>query len=66
VRAALGIIAVALTFVPAYREIMKASSESWITYLVAFQNGFFCLLHFVSEMLREEAALDPVARHFTR
>jgi hypothetical protein len=54
VRIALGIIAAALTFVPAYREITQTGGESWVAYLVAFQNGFFW-----------EAALDAVVRHFT-
>jgi hypothetical protein len=54
VRVALGIIAAALTFVPAYREIAQAGGENWVAYLVAFQNGFFW-----------EAALDAVVRHFT-
>ena len=53
VRLALGIIAAALTFVPVYKEIAQAGGEMWVSYLVAFQNGFFW-----------EAALDAVVRHF--
>ncbi len=54
VRLALGIIAAALTFVPVYKEIAQAGGEMWVSYVVAFQNGFFW-----------EAALDAVVRHFT-
>jgi hypothetical protein len=54
VRLALGIIAAALTFVPVYKEIAQAGGEMWVSYLVAFQNGFFW-----------EAALVAVVRHFT-
>ena len=53
VRVALGVIAAALTFVPAYREIAQADGEAGVAYLLAFQNGFFW-----------EAALDAVVRHF--
>ena len=53
VRLALGVIAAALTFVPAYREIVSQGGETWVSYLLAFQNGFFW-----------EAALDAVVRHF--
>jgi len=54
VRVVLGVIAAALTFVPAYREIAQAGGERWVAYLLAFQNGFFW-----------EAAPDSVVRHFT-
>jgi hypothetical protein len=47
-------VAAALTFVPVYKEIAQAGSEMWVSYLVAFQNGFFW-----------EAALNAVVRHFT-
>ena len=63
-RVALGVIAAALTFVPAYREIAQADGEAWVAYLLAFQNGFFCPLRFAAGMLRGEAALDAVVRHF--
>jgi len=52
VRLVLGIIAAALPFVSC-REIAQAGGEMWVSYLVAFQNGFFW-----------EAAMDAVVRHF--
>ena len=50
---AMGVIAGALTFVQAYKEIVSQGGETWMPYLVAFNNGFF-----------REAALDAVMRHF--
>ena len=61
VRLALGIIAAALTFVPVYKEIAQAGGEMWVSYLVAFQNGFSLPPPpTASGVLREEAALDAV------
>jgi hypothetical protein len=41
VRVVLSLIAAALTFVPTYNKIGQASSESWVPFFLAFQNGFF-------------------------
>jgi len=49
VRLGLSLIAGGLTFVPTYNKIGQASSESWVPYVLAFQNGFFW-----------ESALDAV------
>lgn len=38
----------------AYREITQAGGETWVSILVAFQNGFFW-----------EATLDALVEHFT-
>jgi hypothetical protein len=53
VRIILSFFAAALTFVPTYNKINQSTSESWVPYLLAFQNGFFW-----------QAALDAVARQF--
>ena len=64
-------VGAALTFILAYKEIAQAGGESWVSYLHAFQNGFFYPLHFAagvlrdpphstSGMLRAEAALDAL------
>jgi hypothetical protein len=42
-------------------EIVQAGGESWVSYLLAFQNGFFCPLPpSASGTVREEAALDAL------
>jgi len=53
VRIVLSFFAAALTFVPTYNKINQSTSESWVPYLLAFQNGFFW-----------QAALEIVARQF--
>jgi hypothetical protein len=57
-------VAAALTFVPTYKEIIGQGDETWVSYLLAFENGFFYPLHFAPKVLREEAAPDAVVRHF--
>lgn len=41
VRLGLSFIVAALTFVTTYKKIDQNSSESWVPFLLAFQNGFF-------------------------
>ena len=41
VRLALSIIAAGLTFIPIYNKIGQSTGESWVPYILAFQNGFF-------------------------
>ncbi len=53
VRIVLSFFAAALTFVPTYNKINQNTSESWVPYLLAFQNGFFW-----------QAALDAIATQF--
>jgi len=53
VRIVLSFIAAALTFVPTYNKINQNTQESWVPYLLAFQNGFFW-----------QAALDAVVKQF--
>ncbi len=53
VRIALSFLAAALTFVSTYNKINQSTSESWVPYLLAFQNGFFW-----------QAAFDTIARQF--
>jgi len=64
VRVVLGVIAAALTFVPAYSEIAQAGGERWVAYLLAFQNGFFCPIRFAPRMLREEATFYTLTKVF--
>lgn len=49
VRLALSLIAAALTFMPIYNKINQPTGDSWVPYILAFQNGFFW-----------ESALDAV------
>ncbi len=51
VRLVLSLIAALLTFVPTYNKVKQPTSESWVPYFLAFQNGFFW-----------EAALEAVMR----
>jgi|Deesub1362A_J573_1020465.scaffolds.fasta_scaffold04445_2 hypothetical protein len=51
VRLALSLIAALLTFVPTYNKVQQPTSESWVPYFLAFQNGFFW-----------EAALEAMVR----
>jgi len=53
IRVALSLIAAALTFVPVYKKINQNTSESWVPYLLAFQNGFFW-----------QAALEAITKQF--
>jgi len=53
VRVVLAFIAAALIFVPTYNKIGQSSSESWVPYTLAFQNGFFW-----------HAAFDAITRQF--
>jgi hypothetical protein len=41
VRTILSTIAALLTFIPTYNKINQPSGESWVPYILAFQNGFF-------------------------
>ena len=41
VRVVLSLIIALLTFVPVYNKIGQSTSESWVPYTLAFQNGFF-------------------------
>ena len=53
VRIILSFIAATLTFIPTYNKISQPSEQSWVPYLLAFQNGFFW-----------EAAFDAIAKQF--
>ncbi|TKJ29525.1 hypothetical protein CEE39_09100 [bacterium (candidate division B38) B3_B38] len=54
VRVILGFITATLTFMSMYKKINQNTGESWVPYLLAFQNGFFW-----------QAALDAVTKQFT-
>jgi len=54
VRIVLSLIVAALTFVPTYNKISQGTAQSFVPYLVAFQNGFFW-----------QSAYDAVAKQFT-
>jgi len=65
------VIAAALTL-PAYRGITQADGEVWVAYRPHFRMGFsvpFATLRGFNQIgrtvLRDEAALDAVVRHFT-